>query len=212
VGDEELWARIEAGIKWEEERVRKEREVELKKRLEEEKARAEREREIREEEERRRAEEQRKREEEERLTMERERAEEAERKEQEMAIARKEAERAEEEERRALGMSTAEEDWKHARVTLKVPSFIPPNILFTDPTLPITETQIRPNATRQIHQTAKINMVLPPTANNAQDRSTHQRPHLNQPHLHSTSFPPLPVLSANPAPRGNIYPPPLFPR
>lgn len=39
-GDQELWARIEGGIKWEEERVRKEVEVERRRVEEEEKEKA----------------------------------------------------------------------------------------------------------------------------------------------------------------------------
>ena len=118
INEKDLWTRIDTGIKWEEDRVRKEKE-ELMRRLEEEKVKAEQERTRREEEEKRRAEEERKRLEEERQRQDKQRVEESERKEQEMAIAKKEAEKAEEDELGSLGMTTAEEDWRHARLTLK---------------------------------------------------------------------------------------------
>ena len=119
INEKDLWTRIDTGIKWEEDRVRKEKEEELMRWLEEEKVKAEQERTRREEEEKRRAEEERKRLEEERQRQDKQRVEESERKEQEMAIAKKEAEKAEEDELGSLGMTTAEEDWRHARLTLK---------------------------------------------------------------------------------------------
>jgi nucleoporin GLE1 len=135
VREKEIWARIEDGIRWEEERVRREEEEEQKRVEEEEKVRREAERVLREEEERRRVEEERVREEERRVMEEKQRVEEERRREEELVKARREAEKAEEEQRKALGMITAEEDWKHARITLKVsfPSPVPYHLLTIPP-------------------------------------------------------------------------------
>jgi nucleoporin GLE1 len=120
--ERKLWERIDAAIKLEEERTRQRLEAERKAKEEEERKRLE-------EEMKKRLEEEKKRQEEE----ERRKAEEEERRkklEEEEAKKRKEEEERMKEERlqedqKALGVSTAEEDWSGARVTLKVRIYLP---------------------------------------------------------------------------------------
>lgn len=120
--EKELWAQVETGIRWDENRVRAEMEVERKKLEEQEKKVREEEMKRRLAEEKKKAEEDKKREEEERLRKEKELEEEQRLRQEEIVKAKKAAEKAEEEERKALGLSTADEDWRFARTTLQVPS------------------------------------------------------------------------------------------
>ncbi|OJT07083.1 Nucleoporin gle1 [Trametes pubescens] len=110
--DRKLWERIDAVIKMEEEKLRVKLEVERKKREEEERVRKEAEEKKRQEEERRCKEEAEKR-------KQKEKEEEEERQQAEAERLRNERDRAEEQERKALGFTTAFEDWKRARDTLK---------------------------------------------------------------------------------------------
>ncbi|KAI8970573.1 GLE1-like protein-domain-containing protein [Trametes punicea] len=110
--DRRLWERIDAVIKKEEEKMRAKLEAERKKREEEERIRREAEEKKRQEEERKRKEQEEKRRKQEEEEAERRRQQEAERQ-------RAERERAEEQERKALGFTTAFEDWKRARETLR---------------------------------------------------------------------------------------------
>lgn len=114
--DEKLWERIDKAIKYEqdkadakaeaerkrqEEALKKQRDAETKRRLEEEKRRHEEEKAKKEEEERKQ-------------------------KEAEAEKLKTERTQAEEEGRRALGLTTATEDWTHARTVLKVSAFLVP--------------------------------------------------------------------------------------
>ncbi|KAI0717408.1 GLE1-like protein-domain-containing protein [Cerioporus squamosus] len=110
--DKQLWQRIDAVIKVEEERLRAKQEAERKKREEEERIK-------REAEEKKRQEEEKKRREEEEKQRQQEKEEEEKRKQLEAEREREERDRAEEKERKALGHTTAFEDWKRARETLK---------------------------------------------------------------------------------------------
>ncbi|KAI0777666.1 GLE1-like protein-domain-containing protein [Trametes elegans] len=110
--DRKLWERIDSVIKVEEEKLRAKLELERRKREEEERIRREAEDKKRQEEERKRKEEEEKRKQQEREAEEARQQAEVERK-------RVEQERAEEQERKALGFTTAFEDWKRARDTLK---------------------------------------------------------------------------------------------
>ncbi|TBU55523.1 GLE1-like protein-domain-containing protein [Dichomitus squalens] len=110
--DRQLWARIDAVIKQEEERRRVEQEAERKKREEEERLR-------REAEEKKRQEEERKRKEEEEKRKQKEKEDEERRIKLAAAQAEKEREQAETEARKALGHSTAFEDWRRGRDTLR---------------------------------------------------------------------------------------------
>jgi nucleoporin GLE1 len=115
-----MWTSVEVGIKVDEERVRVALEEERRRREEEERKRREEELRRRLEEERiKAAEEKRRREEEEQRQQERLREEER-RRQEEAVIARRERENAEGDARKALGLTTAEEDWYHARMVLKV--------------------------------------------------------------------------------------------
>ena len=116
----DIWARVENGIKWEESRVQAEIEVERKKREEVEKKQREEEAKQRLAEEKRKAEADKKQQEEEATRKEKEREEQQRIQEEEAVKARKAAEQAEAEERKALGLTTADEDWRSARTTLKV--------------------------------------------------------------------------------------------
>ncbi|KAH9950756.1 GLE1-like protein-domain-containing protein, partial [Amylocystis lapponica] len=107
-----LWERLEQGIALDEEKERARLEEERKKREEEERKRQE-------EEEKRRQEEERQRAEEEERQRQREREEEEARVKLEEERRREEEERAEAAQRRMLGASTAFEDWKRARDTLR---------------------------------------------------------------------------------------------
>ncbi|KAF9223127.1 hypothetical protein BS17DRAFT_754961 [Gyrodon lividus] len=110
--DNVLQGRIEGVIRQEEEKARERLEVERKKRQEEEHKRKE-------EEQRRQAEEEKKRQEEEQRNKQRE-AEEAEKRAKEVVEREKRAKlEAEEQGRNLLGMTLPEEDWVHARETLK---------------------------------------------------------------------------------------------
>ena len=111
--DRQLWQGIDAVIRIEEERVRVKLEAERKKREEEERVR-------REAEERKRQDEEKRRKEEEERRKQSEKEEEEKRKQVEAERQREEREKAEEQERKALGFTTAFEDWKRARETLKV--------------------------------------------------------------------------------------------
>lgn len=111
--DKQLWQRIDAVIKVEEERLRAKQEAERKKREEEERIK-------REAEEKKRQEAEKKRKEEEERRKQQEKEEEEKRKQLEAEREREERDRAEEKERKALGFTTAFEDWKRARETLKV--------------------------------------------------------------------------------------------
>ncbi len=111
--DKQLWQRIDAVIKVEEERLRAKQEAERKEREEEERIK-------REAEEKKRQEEEKKRKEEEERKRQQEKEEEEKRKLLEAEREREERDRADEKERKALGHTTAFEDWKRARETLKV--------------------------------------------------------------------------------------------
>ncbi|KAI0826637.1 GLE1-like protein-domain-containing protein [Trametes gibbosa] len=110
--DRRLWERIDAVIKLEEEKMRVKLEGERRKREEEERIR-------RVIEEKKRQEDERKRHEEEEKSKKREQEDEERRQVVEAERARAERERTEEQERKALGLTTAFEDWKRARDTLK---------------------------------------------------------------------------------------------
>ncbi|RDX54472.1 hypothetical protein OH76DRAFT_1397781 [Lentinus brumalis] len=110
--DKQLWQRIDAVIKVEEERLRAKQEAERKEREEEERIK-------REAEEKKRQEEEKKRKEEEERKRQQEKEEEEKRKLLEAEREREERDRADEKERKALGHTTAFEDWKRARETLK---------------------------------------------------------------------------------------------
>ncbi|KAI0659174.1 GLE1-like protein-domain-containing protein [Cubamyces menziesii] len=126
--DRKLWERIDSVIKLEEEKARVKAEAERKKREEEERIR-------REAEEKKRQEEERKRKEEEEKRKQKEKEEEEKRQQAEAERARAERERAEEQERRTLGFTTAFEDWKRARDTLKAVKNGPMKIVKGDKTL-----------------------------------------------------------------------------
>ncbi|KIM76818.1 hypothetical protein PILCRDRAFT_826026 [Piloderma croceum F 1598] len=186
--DQELWARVEGGIKWEEERVGNEMEVERRRVEEEEKKAREAEMKRRLEEERKRAEEEKARLEEERVAMEKGRLEEERRKEEELANARKEAERAEEQERKALGMSTADEDWRNARVTLKRLKSGPMRTVKSTKQFKSTWSSIRRQITPKIGQltndSSSINLIstqlynlLMPSAASASSFNAPSQPH-----------------------------------
>lgn len=119
VRERKIWERIDAAIKLEEDRSRVRLEAERKAKEEELKKKKV-------EEEKRKVEEQRKKEEEERKRKEaeeekkrNEKEEEDRKKQEEMERVRSEQLMNEAEQRRALGMTFAEDDWKHARATLK---------------------------------------------------------------------------------------------
>jgi nucleoporin GLE1 len=111
--DKTFRGRIEGVIRVEEEKLRAKLEAERKAREEAEKKRKE-------EEERRKAEEEVKRKEEEQAQRQREVEAAAKHQEEEKDRLRREKLDAEEQGRAQLGMSLAEEDWVHARETLKV--------------------------------------------------------------------------------------------
>ncbi|KAF8632682.1 hypothetical protein AX17_004814 [Amanita inopinata Kibby_2008] len=121
--DQVLWERIESVIRMEENKMRKKleeerrakQEAETRRRLEEEKRRMEEERRRREEEDKRKKEEEVFREKDER---EKKEAEEKQRRLEEEK-AKSERVKAEQEQRQVLGLSTADEDWYHARAMLR---------------------------------------------------------------------------------------------
>ncbi|KAI0746748.1 hypothetical protein C8Q80DRAFT_1345139 [Daedaleopsis nitida] len=110
--DRQLWTRIDAVIKIEEDRLRVKQEAERKKREEEESVKREAEEKKRQEEEKKRLEEEEKR-------KQKEKEEEEKRKQLDTEREREERDRAEAQERNTLGFTTAIEDWKRARETLK---------------------------------------------------------------------------------------------
>lgn len=116
----DIWASVEGGIKWDEQRVQAEMEVERKKKEEVERIQRAEEAKRRLAEEKKRAEEEKKRLEEEQARKEQQREEEERVKQDEIVKARKATEQAEAEQRKALGLTTADEDWHSARSFLKV--------------------------------------------------------------------------------------------
>lgn len=122
--DQRLWQRIDAVIRFEEEKVRVRLEAERKAKEEEERRKREEELKRRAEEEKRKQEEERRQKEEEdrqtQIQTQKQKEEEDARQKEEAARARTERLQADEQERKALGLTTAEEDWRHARQTLKV--------------------------------------------------------------------------------------------
>ncbi|KZT25957.1 hypothetical protein NEOLEDRAFT_1133025 [Neolentinus lepideus HHB14362 ss-1] len=123
VRDKQLWDKIEAVIKAEENKVKAKLDAELRAKEEEEKKRKEEEERKKQEEERKlkEAEEARlkKEREEEEARQQKEREEEQRRKEDELQKAQTERLKQEEQERKAIGMTTAEDDWRSARDSLK---------------------------------------------------------------------------------------------
>ncbi|KAI0071307.1 hypothetical protein K474DRAFT_1669133 [Panus rudis PR-1116 ss-1] len=117
--DRQLWDRIEKVIKFEQDKLNARLEAERKQREEEERKRKNEELKRRLEEEKRKQEAERLRKEEEERQKELQRQDE-ERKEREAAARQREERlKAEESERKKLGLTTAEDDWKRARTTLK---------------------------------------------------------------------------------------------
>lgn len=111
--DRQLWVRIDAVIKVEEDRLRAKQEAERKKREEEERVK-------REAEEKKRQEEEKKQSEIEEKRKQKEKEDEEKRKQLEDERQQEERDRAESLERNVLGFTSAMEDWKRARETLKV--------------------------------------------------------------------------------------------
>ena len=129
VRERKIWERIDAAIKLEEDRSRVKLEAERKAKEEDLKKKKA-------EEEKRKVEEQRKKEEEERKRNEaeeekkrKEKEEEDKKKQEDMERVRSELLMNEVEQRRALGLTFAEDDWTHARATLKVRSFLPASMV-----------------------------------------------------------------------------------
>ncbi|KAI0929417.1 hypothetical protein AcW1_009921 [Taiwanofungus camphoratus] len=117
--NQQLWKRINGVIKSEEDKLRVKLEAERKKKEEEERKRREEEERRRQEEERKRNEEEKRRQEEEGRRRQKEREEQEKLQQLEAEKQRAEQEQAEEQQRKALGFTTAMEDWKRARDTLK---------------------------------------------------------------------------------------------
>lgn len=118
--NQQLWKLINGVIKSEEDKLRVKLEAERKKKEEEERKRREEEERRRQEEERKRNEEEKRRQEEEGRRRQKEREEQEKLQQLEAEKQRAEQEQAEEQQRKALGFTTAMEDWKRARDTLKV--------------------------------------------------------------------------------------------
>lgn len=147
VREKELWARIEAVIQIEEDKVKARLEEERKKREEEEKKKREEELKRKLAEEKRKAEEKKREEEEEERRKEegeRKKREEAEREEERL---RKEKEEADAETRKKLGYQTPSEDWTLARESLLVGSTISPPC---DLLIPVTGTERQRHGRREI--------------------------------------------------------------
>ncbi len=164
--DRQLWSRIDAVIKVEEERLRAKQEAERRKREVEERIRCEAE-------EKKRQEEEKKQKEEEERRKQKEKEEEEKRKQVEAERARAEHERAEEQERKALGVTTALEDWKRARETLKVcPASFAIDVRMH--TAFYTGSQVGTHENRQGGQSLESHLERRATGHYPQSRTTHQ--------------------------------------
>lgn len=121
--DAKMWHRIDTLIEYEEKKKKAKLEEERKQKEEEERKQQEAL-------EKRRKEEEKKQKEEEEKRLAKEREEEEKRKRDEAEKQRVEREQAEANERRTIGMSTAMDDWKYARTTLKVGQYTSHTYLF----------------------------------------------------------------------------------
>ena len=171
--DRQLWARIDAVIKQEEERRRAEQEAERKKREEEERVK-------REAEEKKRLEDERKRKEEEERRKQKEKEEEEKRIKLAAAQAEKEREQAEAEARRALGHTTALEDWKRAREMLRVSSQLLTSVCEHNSN-GLIDFEDRGHEDREGKQRDEVCLVCRSPCHHAQSWAAHQRYECDRP-------------------------------
>ncbi|KZP13350.1 hypothetical protein FIBSPDRAFT_797908 [Athelia psychrophila] len=159
----DMWARVEGGIRWDEQRVQAEMEVERKRKEEVERNQRAEEAKRRLAEEKKRAEEEKKRLEEEQARKEEQREQEERLKQDEVVKARKAVEQAEAEERKALGLTTADEDWHSARSFLKQLKSGPMKNVKSQKQLKSTWSALRRQITPKIGQltndAASINLI-----------------------------------------------------